>query len=72
MHSIMVSIEWRLIAFFITNAFFWITTGEFWKAAGLAFILQMVLFVAYVVWHLLRNEMHVPLLPSTGIKRLQK
>ena len=71
-HSLLVSLEWRFFAFIITNIFFWVTTGEFWKAAGLALALQLILFVSYVVWHLFRNEMHVPLFPSTGIRRLRK
>ena len=71
-HSLLVSLEWRFFAFIITNIFFWVTTGEFWKAAGLALALQLILFVSYVLWHLLRNEMNVPLFPSTGTGRLRK
>ena len=71
-HSLLVSLEWRFFAFIITNIFFWVTTGEFWKAAGLALALQLILFVSYVLWHLFRNEMTVPLFPSTGIGRLRK
>jgi hypothetical protein len=63
MRSVMVSLEWRVFAFIITNIFLWITTGEFWTAAGLALTLQIILFVAYVIWHFLRNELHVPLVP---------
>ena len=71
-HSLLVSIEWRAIAFVITNIFFWVTTGEFWKAAGLALILQLILFVAYVIWHLLRNEMHLPLIPDSLKSRAKR
>lgn len=75
MRSLMVSLEWRLFAFVITNIFFWITTGHFWKAAGLAFTLQVILFIAYVIWHYFRNEMQVPLVPtllSDWIKKRQR
>ncbi len=58
-HSLLISLEWRLIAFVITNAFLWITTGHFWKAAGLALLLQLVLLAAHLVWHFLRFEMHL-------------
>jgi len=64
LHSLQASIEWRLVAFVITNIFFWITTGEFWQAAGLALTLQVILFVAYVTWHFFRNELHTSLFPS--------
>lgn len=62
--SLRASIEWRIFAFVITNIFFWVTTGHFWQAAGLALTLQIILFLAYVIWHLVRNEMHAPLIPS--------
>jgi len=62
--SLMVSLEWRVVAFVITNAFLWITTGHFWTAVGWAFLLQLILFVAYIIWHYFRNELHVPLVPS--------
>lgn len=62
--SIRVSLEWRVFAFIITNIFFWVTTGHFWEAAGLALTLQIILFAAYVLWHLVRHEMQAPLLPS--------
>lgn len=71
-HSLLVSLEWRFFAFVITNIFFWFTTGQFWKAAGLALSLQIILFVTYVIWHLFRNEMGMPLFPSTGFRRLKK
>lgn len=67
--SLVVSIEWRIFAFIITNIFLWITTGEFWTAAGLALALQAILFVAYVIWHYFRNEMHVPLIPNRLSRR---
>ncbi len=65
----MASLEWRVFAFVITNIFLWITTGEFWTAAGLALMLQIILFVAYVIWHYFRNELHVPLIPSRLSRR---
>lgn len=71
-HSLLVSLEWRAIAYVITNAFFWITTGEFWKAAGYALALQVILFAAYMVWHLLRNEMHLPLVPGSLFTRISR
>lgn len=64
LHSLQASLEWRLVAFIITNIFFWITTGQFLEAAGLALTLQLILFVAYVTWHFFRNELHTPLLPD--------
>lgn len=67
--SFLVSLEWRFFAFIITNIFFWVTTGEFWKAAGLAFTLQLILFLSQVIWHLLRNEYHVPLFPQRMARR---
>ena len=57
-HTLLVSLEWRLIAFFITNIFLWVTTGSFWTATGLAFALQLILFVSYTVWHFFRCELH--------------
>lgn len=70
--SLLISLEWRAFAFVITNIFFWITTGHFWKAAGLAFTLQVILFAAYVLWHYFRNEMHVPLVPLFLTRNIQK
>ncbi|HCM43610.1 TPA: hypothetical protein DIS55_01500 [Candidatus Kaiserbacteria bacterium] len=67
--SFLVSLEWRAIAFVITNVFFWITTGHFWKAAGLALLLQLILFVAYLIWHLCRNELGTPPIPSFITRR---
>lgn len=69
LRSLLVSLEWRVFAFIITNVFLWVTTGEFWKAAGLALTLQIILFAAYVIWHYFRNEMHVPLFPFSLRKR---
>lgn len=62
-HSFFVSLEWRVFAFAITNIFFWITTGDFWKATGYALLLQAVLFLAYMLWYFLRQELHLPLVP---------
>ncbi|MFQ5540703.1 MAG: hypothetical protein ACE5F4_00400 [Candidatus Paceibacteria bacterium] len=58
-HSIFASFEWRVIAFIITNIFFWVTTGSFWTATGLALILQSILFVAHTLWFFLRHEVGV-------------
>lgn len=59
LHSLLVSLEWRIIAFFITNIFFWFNTGSFWVATGLAFLLQTILFIAYTLWFFLRHEIGV-------------
>jgi hypothetical protein len=57
LHTFLVSLEWRLIALVITNIFFWITTKQFWTAAGLALLLQVILFACYLVWHFVRVEL---------------
>jgi hypothetical protein len=67
-----VSLEWRFFAFVITNIFLWVTTGEFWKAAGLALALQIILFVAYVIWHFFRNELHMPLFPERLTRKVKR
>ena len=64
LRSFYISLEWRILAFIITNAFFWITTRHFWTAAGLTVLLQSVLFVSYTIWHLFRHELHKPLVPT--------
>lgn len=56
LHSLVVSLEWRAIAFVITNIFLWATTHSFWVATGLAFVLQVILFVAYTIWFFFRHE----------------
>lgn len=56
LHSLYASLEWRVIAFIITNLFFWFTTNSFWKAAGLALMLQAVLFLTQILWHFVRYE----------------
>jgi hypothetical protein len=71
-HAFLVSLEWRIIAFCITNVFFWVTTGEFWKAAGLAFILQTILFTAQIIWQFFRNELHTPLIPKRLARAVRK
>jgi hypothetical protein len=55
--TFMKSLEWRVIALVVTNIFFWITTRHFWTAAGLAFLLQVILFACYLVWHFMRVEL---------------
>lgn len=64
MHTLLVSLEWRVIALVITNIFFWITTRHFWTAAGLALLLQFILFVSYLIWHFVRVELKLPLFPG--------
>jgi hypothetical protein len=54
--SFVSSIEWRLIAFVITNLFLWFTSGEFWQATILALELQVILLVASFFWFLFRHE----------------
>ncbi len=56
MHSLIASIEWRVIAFIITELFFLTTTGKLWDATILAASLQGILFAAYFVWYFLREE----------------
>jgi hypothetical protein len=55
-HSVLFSLEWRAIAFVITGAFFWVTSGEFVRATVMAMTLQAILFVAHVVWFYFREE----------------
>ena len=50
-----VSLEWRIIAFVITELFLWATTGELWHATMLAVGLQAVLFIAYFGWYFVRE-----------------
>jgi hypothetical protein len=65
--SVCVSLEWRVIAFFITNIFFWFTTHSFWQATSLALFLQAILFISYLGWHFWRHELHMPLFPQPPI-----
>ncbi len=53
--SAAVSLEWRLIAFIITELFFWATTGHFWQATILAVQLQLILLVAHFGWFFVRE-----------------
>lgn len=50
-----VSLEWRVIAFIVTGAFLWITTGEFWHATITALCLQAILFFVYFGWYFVRE-----------------
>ena len=70
-HSFLVSLEWRIIAFFITEVFLWATTGHFWQATVLALLLQLILFVAYTFWYFFRQELHMPLLPGIARKQIE-
>jgi hypothetical protein len=54
-HSVAASFEWRVIAFIITEAFFLMTTGEFWQATILALSLQAILFLAHFTWFFVRE-----------------
>ncbi|HYD92987.1 MAG TPA: hypothetical protein VEB18_00805 [Candidatus Paceibacterota bacterium] len=53
--SMKVSLEWRAIAFLITEVFFYATTGELWHATILALSLQLILFVTHFGWYFLRE-----------------
>lgn len=55
MKSLMVSVEWRIIAFIITNLFLWAVTGAFWQATIMAFGLQLLLFFVHFGWYFLRE-----------------
>lgn len=54
-----VSVEWRIIAFIVTELFFWYTTGELWQATLYAIALQLILFLVHFGWYFLR-ETHNP------------
>jgi len=70
LHTILISLEWRIIAFVITNIFFWFTTGHFWTAAGFAFMLQIILFLAYLTWYFLRLELQMSFSQNSAKKIL--
>ena len=55
LQSAAASLEYRAIAFVITNAFFWITTGDFWQATILALELQLILLIAHFAWFYVRE-----------------
>jgi hypothetical protein len=54
-HSVMASLEWRVIAFAITEVFFLMTTGGFWQATLMALGLQAILFFAHFAWFFARE-----------------
>ncbi len=56
LHSATMSLEWRVIAFVITEAFFLMTTGEFWQATLLALQLQLILLIAHFAWFFVRES----------------
>lgn len=56
LNAVYVSIEWRIIAFVITNVFLWIATGEFLQATVLALELHLVLLVTHFAWYFTRQE----------------
>lgn len=56
LRSITVSLEWRVIAFIITNLFLWISTGKLFEATILALQLQLILLVVNVCWFYFRYE----------------
>ncbi len=53
--SVMASLEWRLIAFAITEVFFIATTGHVWQATMLALSLQAILFIGHFAWFFARE-----------------
>lgn len=55
-HALSVSIEWRVLAFIVTNIFFLFTMHSFWEATGLALLLQGILFAAHTLWYFTRIE----------------
>jgi len=55
LHSALASLEWRAIAFVVTNAFFWATTGNFWHATILALELHLVLLIVHFAWFYVRE-----------------
>jgi hypothetical protein len=58
--SATASLEWRAVAFIITELFFWATTGELWAATILALELQLILLVAHFCWYYVReSNVHV-------------
>ncbi len=70
LRSVLISLEWRVIAYIITNLFFWVTTRHFWTAAGLALLLQIILFFAHLIWYFLRLELHISVSPYVTKKML--
>ena len=56
MKSLAVSVEWRIIAFLITNVFLWLATGAFWQSTIMALSLQAVLFFAHFGWYFIRES----------------
>jgi hypothetical protein len=56
LHSATMSLEWRVIAFIITEIFFLMTTGEIWQATILALELQLILLVAHFAWFFVRES----------------
>lgn len=56
LHSMLISLEWRLWAFIITTAFLWVTTGELGFAALQAIGLQIILFAGHAIWYYWRSE----------------
>lgn len=54
LHSVLVTLEWRLLAFAITNLFLWATTGELWQATVMALGLHGILLVVHFVWYFFR------------------
>lgn len=58
LHSLYVSIEWRIVAFLITNAFLYLATGKFFESTMMALGLQAILFLAHFIWYFARQEPH--------------
>ncbi|XKT74590.1 MAG: hypothetical protein ACJKTH_00640 [Patescibacteria group bacterium UBA2163] len=60
LHSFYASLEWRIIAFVITNIFLWINTGSLLTATGLSLMLHAILLIAHMLWFFLRHEIDNP------------
>lgn len=53
--SALVSLEWRAVAFVITELFFIATSGEIWHATLMAVGLQLILLVTHFGWYFVRE-----------------
>lgn len=56
LHSILLSLEWRVIAFVITGLFLFAVTGELWQATLLSFGVHVFLLVGHSIWLVVREE----------------
>lgn len=53
--SAIASLEWRAIAFIITGLVLWVMTGHLGKATLAAVSLQVILFIAHMIWFYYRH-----------------